>query len=104
EIAQAVLARGKRRFPHRSLVDFAVAGDDEDARSLTPHAQRERPPHADRQAMAEGAGRGFDARHLGSFRMAAEDRMVAAEAVENIEREETFVRQHDVLREAAVTL
>src|SRR5260370_12790811 len=99
-----MLARRKRRFPYRSFIDFTVAGNDEDTRFLAPHAQRERPPHADRQTMAESAGRGFDARDLDRFRMAAEDRIEPAKSVEDFEREETFVGEHDILREAAVPL
>src|SRR6516225_7000977 len=54
--------------------------------------------------MAEGTRRRLDAGNLGRFRMAAQDRIVAAEAVENIDREESLVRQQHILCKTAVSL
>ena len=78
EIIQPVLGGAHRRLPDRTFVDFAVAEQHEGAIGTSAHPRGQRKPDADRQAMAERAGRGLDARHHAVFRMAAENAVGAA--------------------------
>src|SRR6516225_10670903 len=71
---------------------------------LSFHADCKGASHTNGQTMAEGTRRRLDAGNLGRFRMAAQDRIVAAKSVENIDREEAFVRQHHILCKTAVSL
>src|SRR5262249_51719147 len=67
------------------------------------HARRQRHAEPDRQAVAQGAGAGLDARRDG-LGMAAQNGVEAAEAVELLEREEAAVGEHGIEREAAMAL
>ena len=66
--------------------------------------QVQRHAEADATARARGAGAGLDAGHLVRVRVAAENAVRRAEAVEFGLREEALVREHGVERETAVAL
>ena len=82
-----VLAGAQRRLPHRAFVDLAVAHHHEHAAVASLDARGQRHADADRQAVAERAGGGLDARNLAGFGMAAEDRIAPAEGVERLDAE-----------------
>ena len=104
QVGQAVLARAHRGLPYRAFIDLAVSHHHDHAAVALLHANGERHANTDRKTVAESAGRSLNAGHLASFRMAAKDRVAAAERVECVEREETLVSQHDIERDAAMTL
>src|SRR5262245_31834578 len=96
QIGQAVLARAQRRLPYRSFIDLAVAHDHNDPAVATLHACRQRHSDADREAVAERAGRGFDAGDLAVFRMPTEDRAFATERLEFAGGKVTLVGEHGI--------
>jgi hypothetical protein len=104
EIGKLVLVGAERCLPHRAFVDLAVSHHHDDAAVEFLDAGGERHADTHRQAVAESAGGGFDARNLRGFRMAAEDGIAAAEGVERLDPKEALVGQHDVLRDTAMTL
>ena len=83
EIVEPVLAGAHRGFPDRAFVDLAVAHDHEDAvvALLRIRAASAMPTPIDK-SMSERAGRGFDARHLAVFRMAAENAVARQKRLE----------------------
>ena len=104
EVREPVLAGAHRRLPDRPLVALAVAEDHEHARVRLGKPQVEGHPEADGQAVAERAGTGLNARHLVGVRVAAEDAVGGAEAVQLPVGEEALVREDRVEGEAAVPL
>src|SRR5882724_9992584 len=99
-----MLAGAERRLPNRTFVDLAITHDDEHAACTLLHPRRERHADADRQPMAERAGRGFDARHLSALRVPTENAVDTAEAVEVVCRDEAFVGEDCIVREATMSL
>src|ERR1700704_2480879 len=103
QVGQAVLVGAGGGLPDRPFVDLAVAHQDIDLAVPSGHPCGQRHAEADGKPMAEGARAGFDARN-DCFRMAAEKRIVMAEAIEFLEREEAPIGQDRVERQTAMAL
>src|SRR6185437_2158990 len=56
QIGKLMLARAKRRLPHRTLISLPVTHDAEDAMIFALHARGKRHPDRDRESMTQGAG------------------------------------------------
>src|SRR5882757_58926 len=103
QVGQVVLVGAGGRFPHRALVDLPVTHQHIDLAVAAGHARRQRHADADGKSMPKRARTGLDARH-DSFRMASEERIEMAKAVEFGHVEKPSVRQDGVERQAAVSL
>src|SRR5262249_17401775 len=87
EMRQAMLVGAGRRLPDRALVDLAVPHQHVDLAVAPLHAGRQGHAYADRQAVAQRTGASLDPGHDG-FRVTAEDRVEATEAVELLDGKE----------------
>src|SRR5215831_14624556 len=103
KIGQLMLTGAHRRFPDRALINLSVAGADEYTAVALLHSSGERHSDTDRQTVTERACRGLDAWNLTCFWVTPENGIAMTEAVERLKWNESFVGEHDIECEAAMS-
>ena len=104
QIGELVVPGGHRRLPIAALLQFAVAGDDEDAKVRLVDLPGDGDADGDRQAVAERAGVGLDAGDIVAVGMAVEHRHRLHVGREPIERDEAGFSERRIERAARMAL